>query len=161
MGFLGALVSGIEAALGEPAKSISYLAGGKLGARFAEQAARTADIEVGLDELRRVLVSNSCLWQFETFKPKDRPAVVQATPEGDEVLLVFRDCMIRQSLFRFGHQQKGSLCTMMNGFFAAALHSILGRDARLEISHAGENACYKRLVVSRGSSDAMARGAAR
>ena len=71
--------------------------------------------------------------------------------EGAEVLLVFRDCMIRQSLFRFGHSQKGSLCNMMYGFFAGALQNIMGCESSLEIVHAGENACLKKLVVRRAS----------
>ncbi len=63
-------------------------------------------------------------------------------------MLVFRDCMIRQSLFMFGHHQKGSVCTMMFGFFAGALEMIMGRQSTLDIVHAGENACYKKLTVT-------------
>jgi predicted hydrocarbon binding protein len=63
------------------------------------------------------------------------------------MLLVFRDCMIRQSLLRFGHPQQGSLCNMMYGFFAGALETIMGKKATLEIRHAGENACLKMLTV--------------
>jgi len=62
-------------------------------------------------------------------------------------MLVFRDCMIRQSLFRFGHAQKGSLCNMMFGFFAGALQNVMDRESILEIVHSGENACYKRLII--------------
>jgi hypothetical protein len=36
---------------------------------------------------------------------------------------------------------------MMYGFFAGALQNIMGRESSLEIVHAGENACYKKLVV--------------
>jgi len=35
----------------------------------------------------------------------------------------------------------------MNGFFAAALQNIMGCEARLEILHAGENACLKKLII--------------
>ena len=65
-------------------------------------------------------------------------------------MLAFRDCMIRQSLFVYGHAQKGSLCNMMFGFFAGALENITGRKSDLEIVHAGENACYKRLTLRAG-----------
>jgi hypothetical protein len=64
-----------------------------------------------------------------------------------EMLPVFLDCMIRQSLFRFGHPQKGSLCFMMYGFFSGAIGKIMGKKATLEIIHAGKNACLKRLTV--------------
>jgi predicted hydrocarbon binding protein len=149
MTFLGAIASGIEEAIGESANSISYLAGKRLGIKLSENIDKTDDIEQALASVTRVLASNSCLWNFETFKPHDRPAMIQAVAEGDEINLVFRDCMIRQSLFRFGHHQKGSLCNMMFGFFSGALQKIMGCDSTLEILHAGENACYKRLIIHR------------
>lgn len=151
MNFLGALASGIEQAIGESANNISYLAGKRLGIQFSEDAPRTDDIGQALDTVRDVLQKNNCLWYFEAFKPHDRPALIQTTGEAEEVLLVFRDCMIRQSLFKFGHHQKGSLCNMMYGFFSGALLNIMGCESTLEILHAGENGCYKKLVVSRNS----------
>jgi predicted hydrocarbon binding protein len=150
MVFLGAIASGMEQAIGESATGISYLAGVNLGKKLSEKAERTDAIEKALEEVRKVLKENDYLWLFEPFKTHDRPENVMATEEGDEVMLVFRDCMIRQSLFRFGHVQKGSLCNMMYGFFAGALQNIMGRASKLEIVHAGENACLKRLVVGRG-----------
>jgi len=152
MTFLGAIASGIEQAIGESANSISYLAGKRLGMKLSENVDKTADIEQALSSVTRVLNENNCLWHFETFQPHDRNELIQATLDGDEVMLVFRDCMIRQSLFRFGHNQKGSLCNMMFGFFSGALQNIMGHDSTLEIEHAGENACLKRLVIHRQSS---------
>jgi len=52
-------------------------------------------------------------------------------------MLVFRDCMIRQSLFMFGHAQQGSLCNMMFGFFSGALENIMGRSCQLTIVSCG------------------------
>jgi hypothetical protein len=153
MNFLGALASGIEQAIGESANSISYLAGKRLGMEFSSNAPATGDIEQALETIRAVLQKNNCLWSFETFKPHDRPELIQSNGKTDEVLLAFRDCMIRQSLFKFGHHQKGSLCNMMNGFFAGALINIMGYESTLEILHVGENSCYKKLVVTRNSRD--------
>jgi hypothetical protein len=99
----------------------------------------------------KVLRENDCLWQFEPFKAHDRPQMISHTEEGDEIMLVFRECMIRQSLFKFGHHQKGSLCNMMYGFFSGALKNIMGKESNLEILHAGENGCYKRLIVFKNS----------
>jgi len=147
MRFLGAVAAGIEDAVGQTANSITYLAGKELGHQLSEHARRTDDLEDALAEVRRVLTANNCLWGFETFKPSGRPQLIESSEEGDSVMLVFRDCMIRQSLFTFGHTQKGSVCTMMFGFFAGALESIMGRQSMLEIVHAGENACYKKLTV--------------
>lgn len=152
MTFLGALASGIEQAIGESANSISYLAGKRLGMAFSKDAPPTGDIERALATVRDILEKNNCLWQFEPFQPHDRPALIETTGEGDNILLAFRDCMIRQSLFKFGHHQKGSLCNMMYGFFSGALLNIMGRDSTLEILHAGENGCYKKLTVNRNSS---------
>jgi predicted hydrocarbon binding protein len=154
MTFLSAIASGIEDAVGETAKSITYVAGKDLGRRFSENAGRTDDIEAALLEVRRILEERHCLWRFEPFKPTSREHLITHNAEGDEIMLVFRDCMIRQSLFVFGHAQKGSLCNMMFGFFAGALENITGRQADLAIVHAGENACYKRLTLRLAGSGA-------
>ncbi|MCX7142974.1 MAG: hypothetical protein NT123_18300 [Proteobacteria bacterium] len=145
--FLGAIASGMEQAVGESANSISYLAGKNLGKKLSDGVEKTDDIEQALNATRNVLLQNNYLWMFEAFKPHDRPELVQKVDGGSEVMLVFRDCMIRQSLFRFGHAQKGSLCNMMFGFFAGALQNVMGRESTLEIVHSGENACYKRRII--------------
>jgi predicted hydrocarbon binding protein len=149
MVFLGAVASGLEQAIGDSANGISYLAGVNLGKKLSEGTPKAQTIEQALEAVREVLHNNNYLWLFEPFQTHDRPELVQTSSGGDEVMLVFLDCMIRQSLFRFGHSQKGSLCNMMYGFFAGALQTILGRESSLEILHAGENACYKKLVVGR------------
>jgi predicted hydrocarbon binding protein len=149
MVFLGAIASGTEQAIGESANSISYLAGVNLGKKMSDGAPQTSDILQALESTRKVLEKNDYLWLFEPFKTHDQENLVQENEEGTQVMLVFRDCMIRQSLFRFGHAQKGSLCNMMYGFFAGALQNIMGRESSLEIVHAGENACYKKLIVRR------------
>ena len=146
MNFLSAIACGLEDALGEPANTVSHLAGEKLGRNFSE-GHHCDDVVAALEKVQEILQANGCLWQFECFKPKNQETVVRETDEGQEVSLVFRDCMIRQALFRFGHHQKGSLCNLMSGFFASALETITQHEARLEIVHAGENACLKRLIV--------------
>jgi predicted hydrocarbon binding protein len=146
MSFLGAIACGLEEALGEPANTVTHLAGEKLGRQFSEGYSRD-DILKALEDVQQVLKANGCLWQFEPFKPKNCESLVKRTEKGLEVTLVFRDCMIRQALFRFGHHQKGSLCNLMSGFFASAIESIMGHKATLEIVHAGENACLKRLII--------------
>jgi predicted hydrocarbon binding protein len=149
MVFLGAIASGTEQAIGESANSISYLAGVNLGKKLSTEVAHTVDILEALKATREVLEKNNYLWLFEPFKTHDQESFVQECEDGTQLMLVFRDCMIRQSLFRFGHAQKGSLCNMMYGFFAGALQNIMGRESSLEIIHAGENACYKKLTVRR------------
>jgi predicted hydrocarbon binding protein len=148
MNFMAALSAGIEPILGRGANSMTMSAGRNLGRKFSENAKRTDNLLEAIDEVRTILVTNSCLWGFELFKPESQAEYITRNAAGAaQVLLVFRDCMIRQALFRFGHPQQGSLCNMMYGFFAGALESIMGKKATLEIKHAGENACLKLLTV--------------
>lgn len=148
MNFMAALSAGIEPILGRGANSMTMSAGRNLGRKFSENARRTDDIMEAIDEVRNILVANNCLWGFEPFKPKSQDDFVTINEKGDtELLLVFRDCMIRQALLRFGHPQEGSLCNMMYGFFAGALEAIMGKKTTLDIKHAGVNACLKVLTV--------------
>ena len=148
MNFMAALSAGIEPILGRGASSMTMSAGRNLGRKFSETAKKTTDLFEAIDEVRNILIANSCLWGFEPFKPKGQDEFVTTSAEGDlQMQIVFRDCMIRQALFRFGHPQKGSLCNMMYGFFAGALETIMGKKTTLDITHAGENACLKLLTV--------------
>lgn len=148
MNFMAALSAGIEPILGRGANSMTMSAGRNLGRKFSEGAQQTNDLLEAIAEVRKILMKNNCLWGFEPFKPASQQEMITVNANGQsEVQLVFRDCMIRQSLFRFGHPQEGSLCNMMYGFFAGALESIMGKKATLEIKHAGENACLKVLTV--------------
>lgn len=148
MNFMAALSAGIEPILGRGANSMTMSAGRSLGREFSEEAQKTDDLLEAIDEVRKILANNNCLWGFEPFKPASREQMITINEEGQkQIQLVFRDCMIRQALFRFGHPQEGSLCNMMYGFFAGALESIMGKKATLEIQHAGENACLKLLTV--------------
>lgn len=148
MNFLGALAAGIEEMVGRPSSAMAYVAGKKLGRQFSKEAPKTDDLDAALVSVREVLADNHFHWNYEPFKPVARDEMVTVDEEGNiEVMLVFRDCMIRQALFCYGHPQQQSMCTMMYGFFAGALETIMGRKAELEIVHAGENACLKRLRV--------------
>ncbi len=148
MNFMAALSSGIEFILGRGANGMAMSAGSDLGRKFSINAVQTDDLLEAVNEVRQVLAENNCLWGFEPFKLEDQTDMVTINDKGEsEMLLVFRDCMIRQSLFRFGHPQKGSLCFMMYGFFSGAIGKIMGKKASLEIIHAGENACLKRLTI--------------
>jgi len=150
MNFTAALAAGMENVLGRGANSMTMSAGRNLGRKFAEHANRTDDLLIAIDEVRKVLVANNCLWNFELFKEKGQADYVTVNEKNEsQILLVFRDCMIRQALFRFGHPQYGSLCNMMTGFFIGALETIMGKKTNLEIRHAGENACLKILTVQR------------
>jgi predicted hydrocarbon binding protein len=148
MNFMAALSAGMEPILGRGANSMTMSAGRNLGRKFSAEARHTNDLLEAVSEVRQILAANSCLWGFEPFQPKGQPELITVNDKGQrQMLLVFRDCMIRQSLLRFGHPQQGSLCNMMYGFFAGALETIMGKKTTLEIRHAGENACLKVLTV--------------
>jgi predicted hydrocarbon binding protein len=148
MNFMAALSAGIEPILGRGANSMTMSAGRSLGRKFSASARQTDDLLEAVDEVRKILAANNCLWGFEPFKPQGQDGYVTKNDKGErQMLLVFRDCMIRQALLRFGHPQQGSLCNMMYGFFAGALEAIMGKKATLDIRHAGENACLKVLTV--------------
>jgi predicted hydrocarbon binding protein len=148
MKFMAALSAGIEPILGRGASSMTMSAGRNLGRKFSEEAQPTRDLLKAIDEVRRILAKNDCLWNFEPFKPVGQADLITINDKGQsQMFIIFRDCMIRQALLGFGHPQQGSLCNMMYGFFAGALESIMGKKATLEIKHAGENACLKVLTV--------------
>ncbi len=89
MSFLGALAIGIEDAVGDEAMSVTCVAGKDLGKRLSAGAAGTDDIEKALDEVRRVLRENRCMWCFRSI-PADIPAATgRAHARRHEVMLVF------------------------------------------------------------------------
>ena len=149
MNFASGLAYGVEKLAGRGALGMSFAAGRKLGKKFSDQSKKTENIEDALDEVRNVLKDNHFLWQFEPFKQKHQGELVTVEEDGSQSMkLIFRDCMIRQALFCYGHDQKGSLCSMMYGFFSGALENIMGKQSKLEIIHAGQNACLKNLKIS-------------
>lgn len=148
MNFMGALAYGLEQVVGRGGNSVAFLAGKKLGRQIAAGAAHTDDPQAALVEVNRLLQAHGCLWEFGPFEPQgDARSLVEEHEDGTSMLVVFHDCMIRQSLFSFGHVQKGSLCSMTHGVIAGTIEGVMGKASELEILHAGENACLKRLLV--------------
>jgi len=148
MFFLGSISSGMEELVGRPANGLASLAGKKLGVQYSGNTAKTDDVMEAIDITKKILQENGFLWQFEPWKEKETDAYVCVNDDAEKVVkLVFRDCMIRQTLFCYGHPQQQSLCSMMYGFFAGVTEAILGRKSRLNILHAGPNACLKELVI--------------
>ncbi len=149
MTFMGALAYGLEQVVGRGSNSVGFLAGKKLGRQFTADAPQQTDVNAALEEVNRILKANGCLWEFGPFAPQGDEAKKLASKDGvsDDTLIVFKECMIRQSLFRFGHVQKGALCSITHGFISGAIEGVMGKPSELEILHAGENACLKRLHV--------------
>lgn len=147
MVFMASLSHGLEAVLGRGAATITFRAGRTVGLKTAV-AEKSVDPVTALAVLDRELRKQGIVWPFEPWKPADAPSLVYKKDGKTALQLVFRNCMIRCSLFRYSHEQKQSLCMMNHGFFCGCLQKITGKKAELEILHAGENACLKELLLS-------------
>lgn len=145
--FMGALAQGLETVLGRGASPITFRAGRTVG--LQTEAPRTSsDILEALDLLSGQLGSQGIVWPFRVYH-RDRQQRPFYEKDGKmAVQLVFSHCMVRCALFRYGHEQRRSLCMMNHGLFCGHLQKILGKKVDLEILHAGENACLKELLIS-------------
>ncbi|MCP4110589.1 MAG: hypothetical protein GY749_34545 [Desulfobacteraceae bacterium] len=156
MAFLGAISSGMEQFLGRPAKGISFLAGKKLGTKHSQHARKTVDFLEAIEISKEILNKNGLLWKFEFWKKKGEADYIYYNDKGNKTVnLIFRDCMIRQTLARYGHPQQESLCKMMFGYFSGCMESVLNIESdinviELNVIHCGPNACFKELVLKGG-----------
>jgi len=117
----------LELLSGDWAKSLCWIAGKKLG--------NTVDVEkVGSVEEAVKLMDP---WKIE---------VLEKVSEN-EYLVVFRECPIRQTHYTVCTQQGGTLCQVTHGFFTQVMANALGKNVKLELIHAGPNACLKRVVI--------------
>ena len=78
---------------------------------------------------------------------------VRQTENPEEAVEILREALATQGIvwdfepFRYGHEQKQSLCYMAHGVFAGAMESIMpGTKVELDIVHAGPNGCLKEMV---------------
>lgn len=146
--FLASAAHGLENLLGRGAPSITFGSGRKTGLKV-QITRKSSDLLEALQILKVEMDQLGIHWPFEPHQKKSDPSLITTNAKGEQELkLAFQHCMVRSSLFRYGHPQKQSLCMMNHGLFCGMLEQILGARANLEIIHAGENACYKLLTVS-------------
>lgn len=149
MVFLASASNGLEALLGRGAPSITFRAGRSTGVKLKVKQQEKNDLlkalELVWDEMCRI----GMRWAFEPYKKQAEPDLITRSGSETQLKLVFRNCMVRSSLFRYGHPQRMSLCMMNHGLFCGLLEQIHGGRANLEILHAGENACIKLLTVKK------------
>ena len=144
--FVGALAHGAEQNLGRGSLSICSMAGKRFGREAVEETRQTDDPEEAVTILREALAKQGIVWNFEPFSG-DRGSSIETEGSTHRMRLVFRTCMVRNALFRYGHEQKQSLCYMAHGVFAGAMERIMpGCKVELEIVHAGPNGCLKEMV---------------
>ena len=144
--FIGALAHGAEKNLGRGSMSFGFLAGKKFGIDAVQDAERTDDPVKAIEIMQIALAKKGIVWDFEPFKG-ERNELVEDQDGENRVRLVFRTCMVRNALFRYAHEQKMLLCYMSHGVFAGAMEKIMpNTKVKLEILHAGPNACLKELI---------------
>ena len=145
--FLASAANGLENLLGSGAPSITFRAGRTAGLKSGG-GPKEADLDKALPLVWDEMVKLGIRWAFEPYKKAAEPSLWRTNERGERQLqLVFRHCMVRSALFRYGHPQKLSLCHMNHGLFCGLLEKTCGQRCRLDIVHAGENACIKTLTV--------------
>ena len=144
--FLAALAHGAEQNLGKGSLSICSLAGKKFGLEAVKDVPQTQDPFEALEILRKSLADMGIVWEFDPFQGEHESSV-EKTADGGKMRVVFHTCMVRNSLFRYAHEQKQSLCYMAHGVFAGAMEKVMaGNHVKLEIVHAGPNGCLKEMI---------------
>jgi len=154
LAFLASLSNGLEEVLGRGASSITYRAGRETGLKQQVAQRETGDLLRALDLVWEEMCRIGMRWAFEPYKREGDRELVTREGGQERVQLVFRNCMVRCALFRYGHPQRQSLCLTNHGLFCGLVERIYGKRANLDIVHAGENACLKVLTV--GSPEAAA-----
>ena len=144
--FMSSLSHAMEKVLGRGAAPITFRAGRTIGLK-SEVDKKSTDVTEALDLVGQELLKRGINWEYELWKPASESSFFYKVDDKEAAKLVFRNCMIRCSLFRYSHEQKTSLCMMNHGLFCGFLQNITGKRANLDIIHAGENACIKELTL--------------
>jgi len=147
---MASLSHGLEHVLGRGAATVTFRAGRKIGLKTQVQE-KSSDLAKALELLPQELERNGIHWPFEVWKPANSSETFYQKEGNLATKLVFRNCMVRCSLFRYSHEQEQSLCMMNHGVFCGYLQNILGKRVDLEILHAGQSACLKELTVKEGN----------
>jgi predicted hydrocarbon binding protein len=144
---MASLSHGLEQVLGRGAETVTFRAGRTVGLKSGT-AQVESDLLAALAKVAEALKAGGIEWPFEVWKPAGAASFVYEKDGKQAVKLVFRNCMVRCALFRYGHEQKQSLCMMNHGFFCGYVQKFTGKRAELDILHAGENACLKELLLA-------------
>jgi predicted hydrocarbon binding protein len=146
--FLASVANGLEELFGRGAPGVTFRAGRTTGLNAPVQK-QAGELFEAFDVLRGELLAMGIQWDFEPFKKTTEKDYISELEEGEELNLVFRDCMVRSCQFHYGHPQKNSLCMLQHGIFCGLLQQIYGAWADYIPIHSGENACLGRLTVKK------------
>jgi len=104
-----------------------------------------------LDVVRQEMLDMGINWPFSPYKKTSEQELVTHADGISEVQLPFQNCIVRCTLFRYGFPQGMSLCETKHGLFCGLFEKVYGARAKLDITHAGENACLLKLKVYESS----------
>ena len=149
MVLLASSANGLEELLGRGAGGITFRAGRVTGLKSTVERTETEDLLKALDIVWDEMCRIGMRWAFEPYKRSTDRELITEEDGKLKIHLVFRNCMVRSALFRYGHPQQLSLCLMNHGLFCGLVEQVFGGRASLDVIHAGENACLKVLTVER------------
>jgi predicted hydrocarbon binding protein len=147
MKFVGSMSSALEQVSGRGANAIVYQAGKRMGHEAGKMVEKTDDLEKAMQELSEIL---GVEFFFDMWKPADQTEYTVENGNETIVKLIFRDCVVRQTLRRTGLPQKGPLCYLLYGYTVGAVEEVMGIRGKLDIDHVGPNACLKTLTIKWG-----------
>jgi len=153
MVFLASSANGLEELLGRGAGSITFRAGRVTGLKSTVERTERDDLLKALDIVWDEMCRIGMRWAFMPYKRSTDSELITEEDGKLKVQLVFRNCMVRCALFRYGHPQRLSLCLMNHGLFCGLVEQVFGGRATLDVVHAGENACLKVLTVERAGGE--------
>ena len=143
MMFLGALADQLEDIMGTRAEDRCFQSGEKAAMKYSAQKS-CSDVRETLHAVHSEMKRIGINWPFDI--NYHQIIAPQSDPEQGWII-PFRNCATRCTLFRYGFPQGKALCQTKHGFFCGLFERISGRQADLEILHAGENACLLRLKL--------------
>jgi len=139
----GALSKTLYDLLGRSGNAPAFVAGKNLARDVAKDFEKTDDIEKALKELEDAFKGG---WRCTVWHKKGVPQIRKEN--GNTVIdLVFRECVIRETLKEVNGRRKGPLCRVGYGFISGVLEEITGKKVESKIIHAGPRACLKRLTI--------------
>ncbi len=148
MVFMGSVSDATEKVFGVSAGIMNARVARQLGARAVEgrEKVPAGDLMAALEEVNLALDDIGLMWRIEPWKKQEQSDFMVRVGGKTRLKVVFRDCLIRDSLFHYGHPLGEALCQMAHGYYAGAVEGIAGGRVDLLLLHAGENACLKELT---------------
>ncbi|MBW2734350.1 MAG: hypothetical protein JRH20_18325 [Deltaproteobacteria bacterium] len=147
MVFLGSLANGLESVMGRGSESLCFRSGSVSGKDWDVSKYVSTDPLEAIEGTRQLMLDHQIDWPYDLYKKEGESDYVQTDEDGQtEIRLVFRNCLVRCTLFRYGFPQEMSLCQTNHGLFSGLFARIHGTThTRLAIVHSGENACLLAL----------------